>query len=280
MKNFLTRALTATVFAALMLGGILWSPFSFYLLFLLISSGALWEFCRLARSINSGYQGITAFSRILVVLAGIGIVTCYAGTHFNWRGIPLDVLGRWLFFPAIIIFLVTELALDNPGKITRITLSFFGLVYISMSAGLMVDLRLERSFHGFALVPLVIILLIWTNDTMAYIVGSLMGRTPFFPTVSPKKTWEGTVGGALLTLLAATLFGWLGKYDTVADWFVLGAMVGIFGTLGDLFESKLKRIAGKKDSGHIMPGHGGFLDRFDSLLFVIPFAWLFAYYFM
>ena len=119
---------------------------------------------------------------------------------------------------------------------------------------------------------------IWINDTMAYIVGSLIGKTPFSK-ISPKKTWEGTSGGAILCIV---VIGLLGYYIPVAQilpvkhWIAIAAICAVFGTLGDLLESKLKRMANIKDSGTLMPGHGGFLDRFDSLLVAIPFTWLYV----
>jgi phosphatidate cytidylyltransferase len=119
---------------------------------------------------------------------------------------------------------------------------------------------------------------IWINDTMAYIVGSLIGKTSL-SRISPKKTWEGTIGGIVLAIGVMGLLGW-GLRDEPAvalfpavDWMVVAAITSIAGTFGDLLESKLKRMAGLKDSGHILPGHGGFLDRFDSLLIATPFAW-------
>lgn len=127
------------------------------------------------------------------------------------------------------------------------------------------------------LIPIAIIFSIWINDTMAYIVGSLIGKTPFSK-ISPKKTWEGTAGGAILCIVVIAL---LGAFIPVANpvpvshWIVIAALCAVFGTLGDLFESKLKRMAGVKDSGSFMPGHGGFLDRFDSLLFAAPAVWIF-----
>ena len=134
------------------------------------------------------------------------------------------------------------------------------------------------------LLPLLIIFSIWINDTMAYLVGSLIGKTPFSP-ISPKKTWEGTIGGALLCILVIG-FG----FPVVAEhffnpiqhqhYFIIAALCAIFGTAGDLLESKLKRMADIKDSGAIMPGHGGFLDRFDSLLVATPFVWLFLKLFL
>lgn len=128
------------------------------------------------------------------------------------------------------------------------------------------------------LLPIALIFSIWINDTMAYIVGSLIGKTPFSK-ISPKKTWEGTIGGALLCVGVIAL---LGAYIPAAQniavkhWIAIAAIAAFTGTLGDLFESKLKRLAGVKDSGSFMPGHGGFLDRFDSLLFASPAVWIYA----
>jgi phosphatidate cytidylyltransferase len=127
---------------------------------------------------------------------------------------------------------------------------------------------------------LMIIGSIWINDTMAYIVGSLIGRTPL-SAISPKKTWEGTVGGIILAIGVMGGIGFLLNRNVSwnvfapCHWMIVGAIAAIAGTFGDLLESKLKRMAGIKDSGRIMPGHGGFLDRFDSLLVATPFCWLY-----
>jgi phosphatidate cytidylyltransferase len=133
---------------------------------------------------------------------------------------------------------------------------------------------LDRIGHlaGYAM-PLIIIATIWLNDTMAYLVGSFIGKTPLSP-ISPKKTWEGTIGGILVSILLVTLGAtmWI-KADPVSVASV-AAVTAVAGTFGDLLESKIKRLAGVKDSGHFMPGHGGFLDRFDSLLVATPFAWI------
>ena len=124
--------------------------------------------------------------------------------------------------------------------------------------------------------PVVMIASIWINDTMAYLVGSVIGKTPF-SSISPKKTWEGTIGGAILAIITVSLLGYfafgLSDYITLI---VISATAAIAGTTGDLFESKLKRLADLKDSGNIMPGHGGFLDRFDSLLFTTPLVWVYV----
>jgi phosphatidate cytidylyltransferase len=132
------------------------------------------------------------------------------------------------------------------------------------------------------LIPCGIIFSIWINDTMAYVVGSLIGKTPFSK-ISPKKTWEGTAGGAILCVMVIGLLGYfipVAKEMAVQHWVAIAAICAIFGTAGDLLESKIKRMADVKDSGSFMPGHGGFLDRFDSLLVATPFVWLYVWLFV
>lgn len=170
-----------------------------------------------------------------------------------------------------------------------------GLIYITLPVLMIIDLRTFSKTYtiGFenklildTAIPLCIIFSIWVNDTMAYLVGSFIGKTPLTK-ISPKKTWEGTIGGIVLCLLAIgflfpLLFG-NALYKSTAPakaWFIIPIICGLFGTLGDLFESKLKRMADVKDSGNFMPGHGGFLDRFDSLLFAVPAVWIYVQLFL
>ena len=132
------------------------------------------------------------------------------------------------------------------------------------------------------LLPIAVIISIWVNDTMAYIVGSFVGKRPFSK-ISPKKTWEGTIGGAVLCVIVVGALGYfLPALHGLAikHWLAIAAICAVFGTLGDLLESKIKRVAGIKDSGTFMPGHGGFLDRFDSLLVATPFVWLYVQLFV
>ncbi|MEO9023036.1 MAG: phosphatidate cytidylyltransferase [Ginsengibacter sp.] len=159
--------------------------------------------------------------------------------------------------------------------------SLLGLFYITLPIILMILMRTENvsalNDTYLKVIPCGIVFSIWINDTMAYIVGSFIGKTPFSE-ISPKKTWEGTIGGMVLCIVVMTLLGYFLKYYSIADWIVISLFCAVFGTLGDLLESKLKRLANVKDSGSLMPGHGGFLDRFDSLLVAIPFV--FVYYFL
>jgi phosphatidate cytidylyltransferase len=168
-----------------------------------------------------------------------------------------------------------------------------GLVYITMPILMMINLRTVWSdFEGGKVledlgsqIPCLIVFSIWINDTMAYIVGSLIGKTPFSK-ISPKKTWEGTLGGAILCVIViGFLFSlltnnWYYSLIPKTACFIIAAICAIFGTAGDLLESKIKRMADVKDSGSFMPGHGGFLDRFDSLLVATPFVWLYVQLFV
>ena len=225
-----TRSLTAVVFVAVMLTGLLWNYWSFLILFTIVQFGCWYELVKLMKKIYG---------------------------------------EKYLLY------------------------CLFGLVYITMPILMLINLRgVWNDFEGFKIhsdfggtIPVAIIFSIWINDTMAYIVGSLIGKTPFSK-ISPKKTWEGTMGGAILAVL---VIGFL--FPLLADkyfypfaphkiWFIIAALCAIFGTIGDLFESKLKRMANVKDSGAIMPGHGGFLDRFDSLLFAAPAVWVYVKFFV
>lgn len=162
-----------------------------------------------------------------------------------------------------------------------------GLIYITIPILLMIDLGTELRTYTInntneiiyhKLIPCSIIFSIWINDTMAYIVGSLIGKTPLSK-ISPKKTWEGTLGGIILATFVAGVIAW--QFDlNIQKIVIIAGIASIAGTLGDLLESKLKRMADVKDSGNIMPGHGGFLDRFDSLLLAIPAVWLYVFLFM
>ena len=223
-QTFKTRALTALLFVAVMLVGLLWNFWSFVVLFTVIHFGCWYEFVKLLKKINKDKY----------------LFYCFGGLVY----ITVPVLA--------IIYLRT-----------------IGMIY---KDGCLVD------DVGY-IIPLGIIFSIWINDTMAYIVGSFIGKTPFSP-ISPKKTWEGTAGGALLTVIAAVVYGMLSHQWRIIDWIALSVLTAVAGTLGDLLESKLKRIAGVKDSGNLMPGHGGALDRFDSLIVAAPVVFVYVTWFM
>lgn len=158
--------------------------------------------------------------------------------------------------------------LYNLFGLAYITISFFAITHLASTHWVSV-----LGTTKYYVLPMLVIVSIWINDTMAYIVGSFIGKTPL-SALSPKKTWEGTIGGALLAVVAVVLIGKFITELSIQTLMIVSATSAIMGTVGDLIESKFKRMAGVKDSGHIMPGHGGFFDRFDSLLLAGPCVWL------
>ncbi len=293
MKTFFTRTASALVFVAVMLGGILWVPFTFFLLFFLVNFFALQEYFKLIRQVDADYREASAWHRYGLLTASCAIIMAFTGEAFFAAGISLGFLGWWLAVIFLLVLPIGEILLSKDFSLKNMGYSALGLLYITVSLGLLIDIRLSDSMIRFTgstgtggqpgwMIPLLLICFIWINDTMAYIIGSLIGRTPFFPTISPKKTMEGSVGGMLLAVAVAGIFGyyWGQEWLALQHWLALAGIAAIFGTAGDLLESKLKRMAGVKDSGNIMPGHGGFLDRFDSLLLAAPFAWIYVHSFM
>lgn len=277
---FITRARTALIFVAVMAAGLLTGKWSFLLLFSVIHFGCWYEYQQLMGRISPEYKDITPFHRIGVMLAGWCMMLYATTEQWSVGALSLSSLAFWLGLILLFVLPMIEILFTRNLDLKNIRISFGGLVYISLSLALMIHIRsgaLGLSADAFAL-PLLIIASIWINDTMAYIVGSFIGRTPL-SSISPKKTWEGTIGGIILSVAVISAFG----YFTGATWYhylFISLLSAVAGTFGDLFESKLKRMAGVKDSGSFMPGHGGFLDRFDSLLFAIPFVWLYARLFM
>lgn len=281
-QTFRTRALTAIVFVVVMLGGLLWNQWSFLLLFAVIHVGCWVEYKSLIGKIDPKYQGISVAHQAGAIIAGLGFICWMTDDQFKLGNVLLNEIGGWILVIALAgLFLLKLIKWRRPDwKIIGYTVG--GLLYISLSWGLLADLYNEISSPEFSnsgwLLPMLIIATIWINDTMAYIVGSFIGKTPFSP-ISPKKTWEGTVGGAILAVLVVSSIAvyWL-KLE-MREMILITITAAVMGTLGDLFESKLKRLAGVKDSGNFMPGHGGFLDRFDSLLLATPYVWLILFLF-
>lgn len=273
VATFKTRALTAVIFVVVMLGGLLWNAWSFLLLFSIIHFGCWYEFQRLIAQIDPGYKDISVFHKWGVVLAGYGLMLWMTVDKFTILSFRLDELGWWFLLIGAFVIPIGEILFSKNFSLTSILYSIAGLLYISFSWGCMMQLRGDDFLNLKWLLPMLLIASIWINDTMAYIVGSFIGKTPLSP-ISPKKTWEGTIGGAILCMVVVTLVGYfaLGMSDYVSL-IVVSGIAAVIGTLGDLLESKLKRLAGVKDSGNFMPGHGGFLDRFDSLLLATPFVW-------
>jgi len=288
--TFKTRALTALVFCLVMLAGLLVGPWTFFILFSIIHFGCWIEFQKLVGKIDTDYAAITPFHKYGVMIAGWCIMLYFTNDAFTLFGIRLHALGWWLGLSFTFILPIIELLFAKTIQLKNIGYSILGLMYISVSWGLMIYLRVmfmgveegnEKIYIDTGwYIPLVLIAAMWINDTMAYLVGSWIGKTPFSK-ISPKKTWEGTIGGAILAIAFVSIgMKLIMPYSNVWNWIFISLIASIAGILGDLLESKLKRMADVKDSGQIMPGHGGFLDRFDSLLLATPFVWVYVMFMM
>lgn len=282
-KTFQIRTLTAAVFAAVMLTGLLWNRWSFLVLFSIIHFGCWWEYLKLGEKIYG--NSIDKFIKYFFCICGYLVFLAVGYSHYSYdfvfavAGFSLSLKGGMIIL--ILVCLISFLFQNKKLPAKQKWFIAAGLLYISVSWGLMVNLRnwghfdYGREFWNKAL-PLGLVLSIWINDTMAYLVGSLTGKTPFSK-ISPKKTWEGTLGGIILCIIVISLvFYYWWDIFSLKDWMAISFLAAITGTFGDLLESKLKRMAGVKDSGSIMPGHGGFLDRFDSMLLATPAVWIYV----
>jgi phosphatidate cytidylyltransferase len=281
-QNFQTRALTAIAFVVIMLGGLLWNQWSFFILFTIIHFGAWTEYQKIVGKFNPDYKKIIPLHRYGIMAGGFCLMLFFSNDLLVIGDISLTQLGFWM---GILIMILLPLIMLMETKLVflrNLGYSISGLLYISVPLALMIELRTHWDEEQASLsltIPLLIIFSIWINDTMAYITGSFFGKRPLSP-ISPKKTWEGTIGGIVLTITCISILSYVTGRLEVWEAATLSALAAITGTFGDLFESKLKRMAGVKDSGSLMPGHGGFLDRFDSLLFAIIPVWLFAIIFV
>lgn len=270
--TFLTRTGSAIVFGIIMIAGLLWADLAFVVLILLIQALCLREFIKLAEgiaTIDFSYgqkvmlQAFGILSVLLVALSRLDI-----NTFIGFRHAEKALWATLLFFPTLFFL---RGALTGKNHLVQSIWGLAGIIYITLPATLLVYIRSIDWVW-----PLALILMIWCNDTMAYIVGSLIGKTPFSG-ISPKKTWEGTIGGAVLTVIGAAIWGYVAEKRLIIDAVALSLCASVAGTAGDLLESRLKRMANVKDSGAMMPGHGGALDRFDSLIVATPFAFAYLY---
>lgn len=267
LPTFFTRLGSAIVFSIVMMAGFLSNEWAFLALFLVVCFLCLKEYAKLLENIfstqfrtNEKVNFIVVGLALFLWVAALPLGTCASTAASTLQPFLFQLLGICL--GALAIFFLFR---KNKSSIYLLS----GLGYISLSLGLFVQLRYQS-----LLLPLILILFIWMNDSLAYLTGSFFGKTPFAPNISPKKTIEGTVGGILFTLVFAGIWGYNTHWFALPVWFSFGLIASLIGTIGDLVESKLKRMANVKDSGQIMPGHGGALDRFDSLLLAAPFAFL------
>jgi phosphatidate cytidylyltransferase len=269
-----------------MLLGLLIDKWSFLILFCIIHFGCWFEYQKIVSLILPAYKITAAVNNYAIIFLGFGFMLWMTNDAFTIGTIKIKNVGFFLMLLNLSVFIFNIVVYKMYRDKRIIAALITGFIYISVSCGLMLNMRVTGLVAGsmfsldFGLIlPLLIITSIWVNDTMAYIVGSLIGRTPF-SSISPKKTWEGTIGGVLLATVVITILGVIFFRADIMQLIIITAVACIAGIAGDLFESKLKRMANIKDSGNFMPGHGGFLDRFDSMLMAIIFVWLYITLFL
>lgn len=288
MKNLITRTIFGVLFVVIMVGGIVWRPDSFILLFAIITGMTVWEYTGLVSS-----KGIVV-NRFISTVAGVYFYLAVAAWCI---GLTDGFIVLVPYVITIIYLFISELYLKHRDPIGSWAYTMLGQMYIAIPFSLINLLAFgitgsssEPSYNW--LLPLSLFIFLWANDTGAYCVGSLLGKHRLFQRISPKKSWEGSIGGAILVMLIAYAIGYTNNmtlYDadnqptlfsaslSIIEWMGLGAAVVVFGTWGDLVESLFKRTLGIKDSGNVIPGHGGMLDRFDSSLMAIPAAVAYIY---
>lgn len=262
------RALTATFFVLVMLSGIIGSQYvngiPFVILFGIISALSLIEYAGIV------FPTTDVFHKLATVVIGLLPYVFLGLYHLNCPGSCLPAILYASMIATFALF-TSELYAQSEVPFRNVGMVLLGAIYVGLPFVLLNLIAYESGTYDYRTI-LGLTLLTWTNDTAAYLLGKRFGRTLLMPKISPKKTWEGTISGTLFTLLSA--WGLSELFDNLLlwDWLILAAIVVVFGSYGDLVESMLKRSYNIKDSGKLLPGHGGVLDRFDAFIYMLPFA--------
>ena len=270
MKNLIIRALTGIIFVVVLVSAICIHPIFFLILFCIITGLTLWEFGGLVKHYeNANLQ------RAVNVLGGVYL---FIATFVYANGLTDGkIFLPYLLF--IMLSMIAELYYKAPNPINNWAFTLFAQVYCAGSFSMLNFIGAEPGTPGvMSYTPLFIMaifIFVWLDDTGAYLVGSLIGKRKLFERISPKKSWEGFFGGLILVLASSQAFAWFAPEIRRLKWLGLAATVVLFGTWGDLIESLLKRTLGVKDSGNVLPGHGGMLDRFDSVMLAVPASYIY-----
>jgi len=267
-KNLIVRTITGVLFIAIMVSGFL-RPQAMVFLFSLITGLTIWEYCSLVNELKT-----VTVNRFIATVAGVYFFLAVAGINSGY----IQTNGVFVPYLLTIVYLfVSELYTRNENAIHDWAYTMLSQMYIALPFSMINVLAFRQApdgdIHYYYLLPLSVFIFLWTNDTGAYCSGSLLGKHKLFPRISPAKSWEGSIGGVSYLESQSNALSGL----TIVQWLGLGLVVTVFGTWGDLVESLFKRTLGIKDSGNILPGHGGMLDRFDSSLMAIPASVVYLY---
>lgn len=273
MSDLKTRGITGVLFVFIMLLSIYTSMYSLLVLFFIINFLGVAEYQSLVLRYAVNHHPKPTEEKWTMALIGAILYLLIAG-------VSTDLLAtKYLFLvlPLFFSLFLKELFAQAANPFLKLGLNIMGLLYITVPLSLAVAITMfDGAFSPIRLIG--ILCLIWTNDAMAYFLGRKIGKTPLFPRVSPKKTWEGTLSGGISALIVSQIIALWFDIHTPVEWFLLALVASTMANLGDLVESLLKRSLGVKDSGTLLPGHGGILDRFDALIFVLPFVYALLYF--
>lgn len=263
MSSFLQRSLSGLVYVVLFIGSVLYSKESFVTLTAVFGLICIREFSKLIKS--KAYVSFAIFIAIIVFIAL---------KEENPQGILIGLILALTGSLQSLYFLFSKKAKTPKNFLLKEDLT---IRYLVLSFGLLILLPFSNGNYE-PLIIVYLLLLIWSNDSFAYLVGKNFGKRKLYESVSPKKTIEGFIGGVVFTIITGVVISYYSELFSMIHWIVLSLLASILGTIGDLVESKFKRQANIKDSGSIMPGHGGMLDRLDSLFFVAPFVYLYIHF--
>jgi len=259
-----TRAITGFFFVLVMLASVLSGAYTFSFFFGILAVLSLTEFYKLIRTDEIKPHGLSGYLLAsFLFIANIGNVLGFFPLSYLWLGIPI-ISGIY----------IASLYRRETSPFLNLSFTFFGVLYVALPFLFFFLLGFIGGTYQFHL-PLSFLLMLWANDTGAYLVGMKFGRHKLFERHSPKKTWEGFIGGVVLCVLVSLLISRYYREYEPAHWVIMAFIISVFGTLGDLTESMLKRTFQVKDSGSLLPGHGGLLDRFDGLLMAAPLVYVF-----
>lgn len=277
-KNLITRSITGILYVAIMVTGFLQSV-NMIVVFALITGLATWEFTGLVNE----YKHVNV-NRLITTVAAVYFFLAVAGVNSG------AIQTNAVFVPyllTIIYLFISGLYTKSSDSVNDWAYTMLSQMYIALPLSTINVIAFRQAADGlnyyYYLLPLSTFIFLWANDTGAYCTGSLFGKHKLFPRISPAKSWEGSIGGGILVLIVASVMYYIESQGenlsglNLIEWLGLGLVVVVFGTWGDLVESLLKRTLGIKDSGNILPGHGGILDRFDSSLMAIPASVVYLY---